>query len=668
MNHRKIKIGLVQVNNSFANQHYLPYSVGLLQGYAQHYISDRDKFEFLLPIYSRIPVQKAVAQFMSADLVCFSTYVWNMQISLMIASRLKKIKHRVVIVFGGPQVSDRDKDFLRRHPFIDLTLHGEGERSFLRLLESFDKKDWINVPSARFINEKGHMVETPRLPRIPDLDTIPSPFLNGTFEPLFEAYPDIEWLGLWETNRGCPFSCTYCDWGAAIQTKVDTFSMDRLRKEIVWFSSHKVKFIFCCDANFGLLPRDIEIAKFTAEIKRKTSCPEVLSVQNTKNSTEVSYAIQKILGSAGLNKAVTLSVQSLNRKALRNIGRQNIKLDVYQELQKRFAADQVETYSDFILGLPGETYESFKDGVSILINNGQHCRIQFNNLSILPNAGINDPIYRQRHGIVSVHSKIINMHGSLNEADEVYEIQELVVGTKTMPREDWVKVRAFAWMVSFLYFDKVLQIPIALISQVGEIQPREIFEIFMAEDVSSEILHDIRDFFFERARHIQNGGEEYCESKKWLNIWWPSDEYMLIKLCCEEKIEDFYQASAHELKKFIHCKGLTFPDEAIDAAVQLNFAALKRPVKFKNGLVEARYNVYECYRSAIKGEHTPLIKGLFRYKIEGGKIPWPSTEDWCKEVIWYGNKNGAYLFPCSSIGEVDGDDKIKLATAERRKT
>ena len=92
-------------------------------------------------------------------------------------------------------------------------------------------------------------------------------------------------------------------------------------------------------------------------------------------------------------------------------------------MQRRFTRDRVETYSDMILGLPGETYDSFVNGIATLIENGQHNRIQFNNLSILPNAEMGDPAYQQRFGMVTVRSEIINIHGQRAAlGDDVPEI------------------------------------------------------------------------------------------------------------------------------------------------------------------------------------------------------------------------------------------------------
>jgi len=66
---------------------------------------------------------------------------------------------------------------------------------------------------------------------------------------------------------------------------------------------------------------------------------------------------------------------------LQYVKRDNISLDAYQDLQHRFTKDKIETYTDMILGMPGETYDSFFNGISSVIENGQHNRIQFGNLT-----------------------------------------------------------------------------------------------------------------------------------------------------------------------------------------------------------------------------------------------------------------------------------------------
>ena len=445
----KICVGLVQINNSFSNQNYLPYSVGLLQSYVEKYAETPEQYEFLLPLYTRLPIRKAVEHLRHADIVGFSTYVWNTRISLEIAKALKQEKPEILIIFGGPHVPDRSENFLRQFPFIDLCCHGEGEGVFLKILQNFSARRWEGIPSISFLEDGGAFVSHPKGERIKDIATIPSPYLEGVFDPLMKAHPGGQWLILWETNRGCPFSCTFCDWGSAVQSKVFTFDLERIFREVEWFADQKIEFVFCCDANFGILPRDLEIVEYVTLIKSGRGYPQALSVQNTKNATERAYQVQKLLADSGLNKGVTISLQSLDRNTLASIKRANISSASFQELQQRFTRDDVETYTDLILGLPGETYDSFADGVSRVIENGQHNRIQFNNLSILPNAEMGNPEYQKKYGMISIETKVINIRGSLDESkDDIYETQQLVVATDSMPKEEWRRTRAFSWMRS----------------------------------------------------------------------------------------------------------------------------------------------------------------------------------------------------------------------------
>ena len=118
-----ITVGMVQISNSFSNQNYLPYSVGFLQAYAQKYLKDRSKYEFLLPVYSRIRVAEAVEKLWDAHIIFFSAYVWNIRLSLEIAKTIKLKKPETVIVFGGPQIPRHSEAFLRKYSFIDFIVY-----------------------------------------------------------------------------------------------------------------------------------------------------------------------------------------------------------------------------------------------------------------------------------------------------------------------------------------------------------------------------------------------------------------------------------------------------------------------------------------------------------------------------------------------------------------
>ncbi len=643
----KTTIGLVQINNSFSGQNYLPYSVGLLQAYALENVKNPELIEFLPPLYSRLKVSQAVKQLAGAHIVGFSAYVWNIRLSLAIAQELKNACPETIIIFGGPQVPDQAELFLRQHPFIDLVCHGEGEQVFSAVIEGYGKRNWEGIPSISFMNGANHFVTYPRGGRIKDLELYPSPYLADVFQKLMVDNPEEKWLALWETNRGCPFACTFCDWGSAVASKVFKFDMSRLMKEVEWFASHKIEFIFCCDANFGMLPRDYEIVQFVGEMKNKLGFPQALSVQNTKNATDRAYKVQKLLHDVGLNKGVTISFQSMDPAALHASKRHNISTKSFQELQARFAKDGIPTYSDMILGLPEETYESFADGIDEIISNGQHNRIQFNNLSILPNAEMGDPQYQERYGMRTVTSQIINIHGSLEgQADgSIHEDQDLVIATSAMPEQDWVKTRALCWMAGLTHFDKLLQIPLVILHEMGSLRYRELFEAFMMPQPSHRpVFSEIQHFFIEKARDIQRGGPEYCYSREWLKIWWPADEYILIRLCVEGKLEAFYQEAGEIFDEILGAPEVGIPPGLLHDCLSLNHHLLKVPFQKENLELTLSFGVWEFYQAIIHGKTPQGLGRTMTYHIDRTSQAWNTWDDWCREVVWYGNKKGAYLY------------------------
>ena len=644
---RIIKVGLVQINNSFSGQNYLPYSLACLRSYIESHSPDPTRYQFLPMIYKRLQIQQIVDRMKRADIIGFSTYVWNANISLEAARRIKISNPNTLIVFGGPQVPDKPEAFLRANPFIDIVVHNEGEKTLLALLERLPERNWQGLTGVSYLDADGTYVKTPVGERMKNLEELPSPFLNGMFDRLIAENPEEKWIGLWESNRGCPFQCTFCDWGSATAAKVTKFELDRLFQELEWFIKNKIEYIFVCDANFGSLKRDIEISQYVADLRSKTGYPQGFSVQSTKNATDRAYITQKILADAGLNKGVALSMQSLDPVTLENIKRDNISLETYLELSRRFTRDKVETYSDLILALPGETYDSYVEGVDTLIKTGQHNRIQFNNLSILPNAEMGDPDYLAKFKMRTVRNEIINIHGTKEIlADDVAEMQDMVVETYSMNAEDWRRSRAISWMIAFLYFDKLVQIPIVLLHQLTGISHREVFERFMEVDRAEfPVIGEIRDFFLSEAQSIQDGGVEYVYSEEWLSVYWPADEYAYIRLTAEKRFGDFY---AEVDRLFSIMLGSVKNDESADAireAISINRELVSQPNIEADISVRLNYNIIDFWHGICEGEPVPLTKGNYVHDVMRSRRYYSDSQRWCEEVVWWGNKKGAYLYP-----------------------
>lgn len=596
-----------------------------------------------------------------SDVVGLSMYAWNTRISLAIAKAFKEINPAGFVFAGGPSVPDIAEKFLKENPYIDIALHNEGEIAVTKLLEGLLSNDLNGVLSSTRLSEDGRVLVSERAPRIRDLEDIASPFLSGAFDDLIKENPSERWIGLWETNRGCPFSCTYCDWGSATNSRqIGQFSYERLEEEILWFSKNNIEYIFCCDANFGMFPRDPKIAQMVGDIKARTGYPHALSVQNTKNSTERSYLTQKILCDYGLNKGVTLSMQTLSEEALANIKRSNIKLSSYFELQKRFIKDNVPTYSDLILGLPGETYHSFIDGLCRLIESGQHNRIQFNNLSILPNAEMAKEDYRAKYKLKTVLTDIVNMHGLKQGAEDIVERQELVVETNTLSSNEWIEIRTVCWLVAFLYFDKVAQVPLSIFNGAIGLSFSSLVDAFLKVEVGSyPVIYSLISRLREKAADIVGGGAEYVHSEKWLNIYWPMDEYLFIELATQNRFESLYveissllvEVALQRASDIASYYGSDTLVEIARESCDLNFHLLNLPnrsVSQKDEFI-TYWNISEVHQSRVYGNFTNLTKQDSGYvvRVKIGKLH-DTLDEWLREVVWYGNKRGDYLHPIAS--------------------
>ena len=645
----KYKVGSVQINNGFSGQYYLPFSIGLLIGYFRAHSKERDRFSFSLPLYKRLPLKTCIEHLKDSDIVLFSTYVWNEKISLSIASYLKKLNPEVLIIFGGPSVPDMPGNYLKAHPFIDIVCHQEGERTLTALLDRYPSRDYTDVSGIGYLGTQGEIHKNDSLPRMRDLNVVPSPYLEGVFDNLMQVSGHENWLASWETNRGCPFACTYCDWGSATNSKVSRMDMGKIKEELEWFATNKIEFLFLCDANFGMLPRDYEIAEMAIKAKRDFGYPHVLSVQATKNARERSYKIQKLLYEGGLHKGVNIAMQTTDPMTLKEIKRDNISLADYGELQRRFLKDKIPTYSDLIIGLPGDTYRSFKKSIQMLIESGQHIRIQFNNLSILPNAEMAQPSYLERNQIRTIKIPIVNMHG-LSEEDEseIKEVQDLVIATKSMPLRSWKKTRFYANAVEFYYFNRLLQVPLLLISKYCEISFTNLFtKLAEINDTDNfPVITMLNNILKKHVNDITLGKPEFLLSTKWLNIYWPPGEFCLLTLVNNNIIEKFYREANKLFNTLVRTrKWETF----IKDCINYNQKILKLPNAKTDICIETNYDILKYYENALYNKYIPLEIKKTRYTLKLNNQHKLTRKEWAQKVVWYGHRNSAYIYGTESI-------------------
>jgi radical SAM superfamily enzyme YgiQ (UPF0313 family) len=409
--------------------YWLPYSAGCIWSYAAQFKDITDNFQLKEIIFKREKQQAILDRLENPDICGFSCYTWNHQYCVTLAEKIKKKWPKCKIVFGGAEVHS---SFLN-HKFIDSLVFAEGEKAFVKIL-----RDYLSEQDIEVIYPKN---------RLEDLD-IPSPYLTGLFDRYVEENPDAIWAGVIETNRGCPYSCTFCDWGGITYSKIKKFNLEKVAAELDWMSTHNVAYIMTGDANFGIFKeRDLEIAKMIrVAADRPGSKLESMNVNFAKNSSETVYELGKILGSL-LRGGITFSLQSLNTDTLEAIKRTNMEVNKFGDLISLSEKYGVLNYTEMILGLPLETVESWKKGITELLELGQHQNIDLWLAQLLLNSELSTTESRQKYKISSVMAKDYLTLENTNEFDECVELIEIINGTSTMTTAQMVEAYLYSWMI-----------------------------------------------------------------------------------------------------------------------------------------------------------------------------------------------------------------------------
>ena len=441
------RVYLNEFNVLMEGSTYLPFVSGILRAYAEQSAVVRAHYEFAPFLFHTDGRDRILAQYEEPAVAAFSVLMWNARLSLEVAREIKRRYPDCLIVMGGAHVPHDGRGFLKEHPFVDVTVGGDGEEAFCEVLEahalgnSLQEIAGISWRAA----DGGILKNCGDRPFRKDLDIYPSPYLTGMYEELIEAHPEISFQAIIETNRGCPFRCTFCYWGkGGLNRKYRFHSMERVEAELRWIASKGIRYVFNADSNFGVHRRDREIAGMLVGIKEETGFPEKFRTCYGKNTDEKIFEIGSLFHRHGLEKGITISYQSVDEAVQKNIQRDNIKMERAKRLQKKFNESGVPIYTELILGLPGETYSSWLAGVEAILQSGLKNQIFMYLCQVYPNTDLNEPTYRERFGIRTIEIELTEIHGKVREGDWVTEREEIVIETADMSNEDWSRAYLFS--------------------------------------------------------------------------------------------------------------------------------------------------------------------------------------------------------------------------------
>ena len=391
-------------------------SLGMLTAAARDWNGGalNDRFEIRRPETATSLIEDLGRRPGPAVLLC-SDYVWSATDNLAVAQQACALNPELVVVHGGPSCPAYEGDaevFLRAHGrAAGFLVRGEGEDVLAELLDvlgdsmpDLDVERLRGIAGISFLDpESNSVVRTPDRDRIADLDSLPSPYLTGEFDDI----PGSAWnycLSI-ETTRGCPYGCTFCDWGSATMSRIRKFDIDRVTAELQWAAERGVHAIQITDANFGIMSRDVETARRVAEIKQSTGFPQVLSWTPAKNTTRHLTQIMAEMIDAGLIVNSSLSLQSTDEATLDALDRSNISTDHFVSLAADYRRRGHPLQGDLMLGLPEQNFDTYKRDIQFFLDH--EIMVRTWPVQILPNSPMNDPEYRERYGLTTDERNLV---------------------------------------------------------------------------------------------------------------------------------------------------------------------------------------------------------------------------------------------------------------------
>ena len=449
------------------------YTMPLNIGFIGSVIKERFGHKVDLSLYKYPTILDQTLDKIQPDILGLSHYSWNSRLNRVFLQKVKRMNPDTITVMGGPNISTDPSDikkFLFNNPLLDYYILNEGEDPFAELVNNLLLNRSSKIPKgcAKLINGELHYDPIDFKSKEKVIDN-PSPYLSGLLDDFLQ---DDNFIPMLESNRGCPYKCVYCAWGASALSKIRTRPLDQVYQEIDYIaksSSKKSVWIFC-DANFGILKRDIDIAKSLRRVMKKNGIPYELVLWDSKNSSQRNIDIAKIIGNE--NRGL-LAVQSLDEKVLLNSGRGNIKLSHFKKQISFYHENKLETETDILIGLPGESAESHLNTLKGAFDMGFDWVIP-TNIRLIEGTEYAEKKFRDQYQIKTKFRPIFGAYGTY-DGKMTFEVEESVRATKDMTEEELNHFKIYHWMIGFLWSGNILK-PILKLGYKHGVNPVSVFD------------------------------------------------------------------------------------------------------------------------------------------------------------------------------------------------
>ena len=491
---------------------FVPLGIGYIASYANSVVGDSVEFKLF----------KSVEKLLDAvddrrpDLVGFANYIWNYALTGFAGRQIKQAYPNLPIILGGPNIRTDEAgiaDFLKNNEFVDVYCMYSGEISTAKIIQALSGKDpgertadavrGLDVEGCYTLRD-GALAGSANTDNETDLDFVPSPFITG----VLDDFLDDGFIPILETNRGCPYSCSFCVWGISALNKLKKFSMERIKAELSYIAESGrayPQFVFA-DANFGILKRDVEIAQYLRALYDKTKCFSNVEMYWSKSAQDHMVDIGRILGHL---THTYIAFQSLDDDVLSAINRKNISTEKLVSLISRLRGYTHSTRTDILVGLPGETYDSHLRSLEKALGYGINY-ILGGEIRMLPGSEMDTDEYRETHGIRTKYRFYEGCSG-VYRGEVVCELEEVIRATNSITETEMTRLR----ILRALFFGSITlgehRPLVAYLNNKG-ISVTEVFNEIVENGADNPVFAKIMNWLQEEAAKEWFDGKEHAQA------------------------------------------------------------------------------------------------------------------------------------------------------------
>lgn len=626
----------------------MPMAVGSIGAYTRAHVSPA-------PVVRLFKYPEALARALDEDgppdVIGFSNYIWNLNLSASFAAVIKRHHPGVVTVLGGPNfptTGGEQEAFVRGLPMIDFYIAKEGEVAFARLISALAEAGFDagavpeDLPSVARVTSDGRFLASATADRIADLADIPSPYLDGSLDAFFDG----KLLPLVQTNRGCPFRCTFCVEGVSYYSRVSkSKKSERVHDELEYIARNMARVreqhggrgdMFIADSNFGMYKEDLDTCRTIGEMQTEYGFPDYINVATGKNQKHRVLEAAKLVNGA---MRLSGSVQSLDQEVLENIERDNINAAEIMDLALSASEIGANSYSEIILALPGDTRERHFRTIRSIIE-ADFTNVYLFQLMLLPGTDLAAEESVRKWEMKTAYRVLPRCYGRyqcLGEEFAVVEIERICIGNESLSFDDYLDCRRLHLVVNVFHNDGVFREILWLLKLLGLSKFDWMLRLYsytgagfvaLVDEFLAETKTELWEDEDELRRFVAAGGnvERYVGAELGSNLIFKYKSLALtshagdLAAAASATIADMFAASnvdetvqefAIDLIRFGHARLRDIfenGDRPVTEAFRFDVAAFSNTLNSSDDIFALQFDSPRNYRFTLSGEQLSLIR------------------------------------------------------------